>query len=263
MEYLAADPAQQVAVVLLGRFQVSCDGKEVVLPVASQRLVALLSLSGRLSRLVAAGQMWPDVSEGQSLANLRTILWKLRRIHRGIVEVSGESLGLPAGVIVDVQASVAQALGIICEAQSLPTDALLAYNGVGEILPGWYDDWALSERDRHRELTLHALECAAHELLRRGLPGAAMDAALSAVHLEPLRESAHSAVIQVHLVEGNVALAMRHFDAFRRTMLTEVGVDPTRSFSDLIGGPCPVEASNQMALRPNTVRRSWQAETGR
>ncbi len=58
----------------------------------------------------------------------------------------------------------------------------------------------LLERERLRQLRLHALERAAEELSRRGEHGQALDAALSCVRLEPLRETGHAAVLRIHLV---------------------------------------------------------------
>jgi hypothetical protein len=58
----------------------------------------------------------------------------------------------------------------------------------GELLPGWYDDWVMFERERLRQLQLHALETMAHRLAKEHRYADAVDVALAAVRLEPLRE---------------------------------------------------------------------------
>src|SRR3712207_7767400 len=70
-----------------------------------------------------------------------------------------------------------------------------------EILPDWYDDWLLMEREVHRQLRLHALESLAARLAQDARYGEAVDAALSAIAGEPLRESAHRTRSEEHTSE--------------------------------------------------------------
>ena len=39
---------------------------------------------------------------------------------------------------------------------------------MGELLPDWYDDWVLLERERFRQLRLHALDALCDDLTRAG-----------------------------------------------------------------------------------------------
>jgi DNA-binding SARP family transcriptional activator len=57
--------------------------------------------------------------------------------------------------------------------------------------------------------------------------GEAVQAGVAAIASEPLRESAHRALIGVHLAEGNVAEAMRRFDACRKLLRTQLGIEPS------------------------------------
>jgi DNA-binding SARP family transcriptional activator len=86
----------------------------------------------------------------------------------------------------------------------------------GELLPGWYEDWVLVERERLRQLRMHALEALAEKLTEAGRYGVAMQAAYAAVRADPVRESAHRAVVRVHLAEGNVLEALRAYELTRR-----------------------------------------------
>lgn len=225
----------RVLVHLLGGFQVWCGEHEVVLPPTSQHLLARVALTGRVPRSALAGELWPDLPEGRAQANLRTSLWQVRRLAPALLVHSGEMVALPAAAEVDVHLTQALALGVIRDVSAVPTDALMTHLHALELLPGWYEEWVLAERERDRQLRLHALELTAHALLSRGLAGAAMHAALAAVQLEPLRESAHRAVITVHLSEGNVAQALDQYALYRSVMLAEVGIEPTRSLQDLLG----------------------------
>jgi DNA-binding SARP family transcriptional activator len=102
-----------------------------------------------------------------------------------------------------------------------------------DLLVGWYDDWVLLERERLRQLRLHALEVLSGQLLAAGNGPAAVEAALAAVAVEPLRESAHRAVIRAHLAEGNRAEALRQRDQLRHLLRLELGVKPSRLVTDL------------------------------
>lgn len=103
-----------------------------------------------------------------------------------------------------------------------------------ELLPGWYEDWVIFERERLRHLGMHALEAAARRLTAQGDYPAALDAALHAVRREPLRESAHRAVILVHLAENNVVEALRAYKRFRILLVEQVGVEPSAGLTELV-----------------------------
>jgi DNA-binding SARP family transcriptional activator len=204
------------------------------LPRGAQRLIAHLGLCGRPGRGAIAGQLWPDVPEDHAKGSLRSALWRVQRVVPGLVEVSGGALGLAAGVRVDVQEFTAWARRAMdplagVEAGSTPDVALR-----GDLLPGWYDDWVLLERERLRQLRMHALEALADKLAAAGRCGEAVQAAYAAVRTEPLRESAHRAVVRVHLAEGNVAEAVRAYAAFRDLLTAELGVQPTAQMTELV-----------------------------
>jgi DNA-binding SARP family transcriptional activator len=51
---------------------------------------------------------------------------------------------------------------------------------------------------------------------------------------EPLRESAHRAVIEVHLAEGNPGEALRQYDLYRRLLRVELGLSPSQAIRSLV-----------------------------
>jgi DNA-binding SARP family transcriptional activator len=106
----------------------------------------------------------------------------------------------------------------------------------GELLPGWYEDWVLLERERLRQLRMHALEALAEKYVAAGRYGEAVQAAYAAVRAEPLRESAHRTVVRIHLAEGNVAEAVRAYESFQALLADEIGAAPSPLMCRLIGG---------------------------
>jgi DNA-binding SARP family transcriptional activator len=91
----------------------------------------------------------------------------------------------------------------------------------------------LFERERLRQLRLHALEALAVTLAEQRRFASAVEVGLAAVRIEP-RESAHRAVIRVHLAEGNVTQAMRQYRLRHRLFEQELGLEPSAPLTDLL-----------------------------
>ncbi|MGY1810518.1 BTAD domain-containing putative transcriptional regulator [Blastococcus sp. SYSU D00669] len=233
----------------------SCRSLRDELPRAVQRLVAHLCLSVRPPRAAVAGQLWPDVPEEQAHGSLRSALWRLQKVVPGLVQVSPRSLALADGVQVDVR-ELGEWARRLRDPRCAPDDVAVPDAGLrGELLPGWYDDWVLLERERLRQLRMHALELAAERLTAGGRYGEALEAAYAAVRAEPLRESAHRTVVRVHLAEGNVAEALRAFDSFRALLADELGVQPSDHMALLLAGVRRSRRPRAQELRPSRTGR--------
>ena len=233
------DRPSAARVTLLDGFGLEVPGRERPptaddLPRGVQRLVAHLCLSHRPTRTATAGQLWPDVPEDHAHGSLRSALWRLNKAAPGLIEVTGGALRLAVGVRVDVrelddwaQRAIAPPGG--ADEVAVPDAALL-----GDLLPGWYDDWVLLERERLRQLRMQALEAVAARLAFLGRHCEALEAAYAAVRADPLRESAHRTVVRVHLAQGNLAEALRAYDFFRTLVEDELGVPPTEQMTRLV-----------------------------
>jgi SARP family transcriptional regulator, regulator of embCAB operon len=234
-----ADHSSRVSV--LGGFQLWWSGNEQVdIPRASQRLLAFLAIRGGVtSRAGVAGVLWPDATEIHACSNLRSALARLNRPCRKMLRVSKLELGLAEGVTVDIRHAQSLARRLLDPAVTLgqsdlrPAAMMILSGG---LLPGWYDDWVLVEAEDWRQLRLHALETLAGRLTAVGCWGQAADAARAAVRAEPLRESAHAALIQVHLAEGNQSEAVRQFTHYRALLHAELGLEPTVRLRRLVQG---------------------------
>jgi DNA-binding SARP family transcriptional activator len=225
----------------MGRFRLLTGPTSLVLPTSATRVVAFLALHPvQHQRSYIAGQLWPDVTEQRARANLRNAVWKANTAADGLVEGDAETVRLRQNVEVDI-ARLRTAARDLLE-RSHPVDVSISPDIFAEeMLLGWDDDWALFERERIKQLCLHALESLSFLHLEAGAPATAIDAALLAVRLEPLRESAHRAISRAHLAEGNVAQALRQFHAYRQMLDRELGLPPSAEYRQLLGvGPHPV-----------------------
>jgi DNA-binding SARP family transcriptional activator len=212
--------------------------------------VARLCLAGRPARSAIAGELWPDVPEEHAQGSLRSALWRLQKAVPGLVDVSGSALRLSPGVRVDV-VELSAWVRRVHDPASRPEDIAAIDPAVrAELLPGWYDDWVLLERERLRQLRMHGLEKAALRLAAAGRHGEALQAAYAAVRTEPLRESAHRAVVRVHLSEGNPTEAVRAYELFRVLIADELGVAPSPALTALVSGiPRPRSAPGAGPVR--------------
>jgi DNA-binding SARP family transcriptional activator len=223
---------------LIGRFALWRGSQELGVAASGQRLIALLALRHRpVGRLYVAGTLWPDCPTERSLAVLRTTLWRVNQSGEHVIVAAPSFLGLDPDIEIDVYNLVAFA-GRLAEAEMAPgsadLDSVHLADLVGDLLPDWYDDWLQDEREGLRQTRLHALESLARGLSASGRHADAIQAALAAIRLEPLRESAHRTLIEMHLAEGNRSEAWRQFQRCRRLLREELGVDPSDSIRFLL-----------------------------
>ena len=223
----------RISLFLLHGFRLERALAAIQLPLSAQRVLAFLALrNGPLQRLFVAGNLWIDSSEEHANASLRTALWRLRRPDCTLVQATATHIQLANEIDVDVRDAASRAQRALRHTSE--DDDLSTLCSAGELLPDWYDDWVLIERERFRQLRLHALEAMCEQLTDGHRFGEAAEAALAAIAVEPLRESAHRSLIRTHLAEGNVGEAIRQFRAFRDRLHAELGLDPSPQMQQLV-----------------------------
>jgi DNA-binding SARP family transcriptional activator len=212
---------------LLRNFELRSDGQRVSLPPGTQRLIAFLALRGGvLQRGYVAGTLWLEYSQDAANANLRTAIWRLRRLPCPVLAGTTTDLALAPGVAVDLHRTAATIRGVSANGGYCADDELDDIMLAGELLPDWYDDWVVIERERFRQARMHSLEALCSALAHEGRYDQAIQVGLAAVADEPLRESAHRAVMHAHLAEGNRSEALRQYELCRRS-LSPLGLEPT------------------------------------
>jgi DNA-binding SARP family transcriptional activator len=238
-----ADRGAIPALQVLGGFELRIGARAVPLAANGRRVLACLALGGpAMRRDVLAGRVWAWSSEARAQANLRNALWRIRQVDRRVVEANHEEVRLGCDVAVDLRASAARARSLVeppspcgaTEATAWATAAATAELLEADILPDWDDDWVLLERERHRQLRIHGLEALSRCLAEEGRFAEAVDAAYAAITAEPLRESAHAALIRAHLAEGNRAEAARQFAVYERLVGDELDLPPSPAIAALL-----------------------------
>jgi DNA-binding SARP family transcriptional activator len=224
---------------LLQHFELRRANMPVALPETAQRLLALLAVrQGPQHRVQVAGTLWMDTSDEKASANLRTAIWRARRVDRDLVVSTGPYLAIGPEVHVDLTAVVDRARRLLDQSSGDIEDPQWCADSLaGELLPEWYDDWLLLERERLRQIRLHSLEALCNRLSELGQYSVAIQAGLIAASAEPLRESAHRALIGAHLAEGNMVEAIRQYDTFASLLSEHLGIRPSDRLRALVS-PC-------------------------
>ncbi|WP_139977788.1 AfsR/SARP family transcriptional regulator [Nocardioides litoris] len=223
---------------LLGGFGLSFAEEPLSPSAAGQRLLAALALGhgrGRAPRQAVAERLWPDLPAERAAAQLRSVMWRLPRPRgRAFVVADAGSVRLGDEVDVDLWRAEEVVDRTLAGPVEPPPSADLALLAL-DLLPTWHDPWLAVVQESHRQRRLHALERASEALRAAGRHSEALTTALAAVLCEPLRESAHRSVIEVHLAEGNHAEALRQFHSYRRLLAAELGLPPSPAIRRLVG----------------------------
>jgi DNA-binding SARP family transcriptional activator len=236
-----AGASESASICLIGGPYVLQSGMRSPVPEGSKKLLAFVALhGGRADRRQTAGTLWPGGSDVRAAGNLRSSLWRLREAGIQVIEADKSCVGMRRGAITDIQALDGWANRII---HGNPNDSDLhipqLISQAVNLLPGWYDDWVVSEREFLRQRLLHALESLCQYLASSRHFAEGVEAAMSAIRIEPLRESATRALVSVHLSEGNAVEALRSYEAYKRLVHRELGVLPSPDFTRIIDQHVP------------------------
>jgi DNA-binding SARP family transcriptional activator len=224
---------------LLAEFQLTVEGRAIRLPHSVERIVAFLGMSRRpVNRSRLAASLWPDVADHRANGDLRSALWRLRRLT-GIIEEEDNRLTLAPPVDVDVVEMTDLTQTLIARPARPALDRVPDLVIAHEILPDWDEEWLIAERERYRIQRLRALERSAEALLATADHAAALDAAMASVSTEPYRETAHRLVIKIHLAEGNNAEALRAYRTYRALVANELGIAPSPRMNELVASLSP------------------------
>src|SRR5262249_19176419 len=156
-------------------------------------------------RAYVAGHLWFELSQEHANACLRSTLWRMSRFPLPLVQATSTHLSLEPTVAVDARELDATAQRVLRASSSPAREDVDLLTNAAELLPDWYDDWLLPERDRLRQIRLLALEAAGEAFVEERRYSEAAIAALAAVETDPLRDSAYRLLIRSYLGSGNLA----------------------------------------------------------
>ncbi|WP_411376277.1 AfsR/SARP family transcriptional regulator [Arthrobacter sp. MPF02] len=220
---------------LMQSWQLRQGGSTLHVAARQQRLIAALAVRGPSLRTYIAGMLWPEYPEAKALESLRVTVHLVSRQLPGLLVKDGALLSLHHEVDVDLHA-----VRLILKEAALPGGTTAAGRLQElrdlEFLPGWYEDWVLFEQGRLRHDRLRAFSLLSRQFAGQGNHEAAAEAAIAALAIEPLYESAVRVLVAAELAQGNVASAMLAYEKYREQLSEDMGVTPSDALRKLISG---------------------------
>jgi DNA-binding SARP family transcriptional activator/predicted ATPase len=278
--------ADRIELRLLGHFQLLLDGKPVdgLNQARLQLLLAYLTLHRdlALSRQQIAFLFWPDSSEKQAFANLRKLLYLLRQALPAtdhFLSLTAETMAWRSDTAFTLDVAGFEAAFQRGETTASPATKSAAYQDAialyrGDLLPGFYDDWILVERERLRALHAGALTRLAELYEAQRAYADAIACAQRLLSQDSLQESSHRLLMRLHLLNGDRAAALRVYHTCATLLRDELGVDPSPATEELYQRLLWLEDQPQMPVQPlaataaplvgrtaewNRLRSLWQS----
>jgi DNA-binding SARP family transcriptional activator/predicted ATPase len=215
-------------VVTLGGLRLRVAGRPLTPPDArsAEALLVYLALQERMvPRDVLAHLLWPERDEERARANLRSAVYRLRRLLPDHVRADRRAIGLGGEIEVDALELERRLLaGDVAGAATLYRGTFLAGLHLGDSPE--FEAWAAAEAERFATLALAAHQGAVERALADGAAEEALRLARTLLILEPLHEPTHRVVMRLLGEAGRVPEALAHVDAFRRRLADEIGLEP-------------------------------------
>ncbi|HEX3466101.1 MAG TPA: AAA family ATPase, partial [Candidatus Elarobacter sp.] len=188
----------------------------------------LLNRQAPIPRRVLASALWPDHTDDEARANLRRHLHYLQH-HLPPAPRERPWLLADAAYVrwnpgAELELDVAEFERLAALPHRLG-DAVALYGG--ELLEQSDEEWLAPERERLRELYLHALSAHVGALRAARDHDAALAAARRLLHADPWREDALRTLLALRYEIGDRAGALAEYEHFARALHDELGAQPT------------------------------------
>ena len=234
-----------VEVHLLGGFNLQYNGQEAK-ALQTERLtlfLAYLFLNSETprSRRQLAFLFWPDSTEEQARTNLRNLIHLLRRALPEIdsfLEMDSQSVRWrsEASIRLDVKqfrdalAAAKSAKDESARVQHLQ-EAVDAYRG--ELLPGFYEDWILVQREEFHQAFLGALTQLAKLLEDARQYEEAIEVVNRLIRADSLNETAYGHSMRLHALKDDRAGALQVYHTCVTVLKRELDLEPSAEIKSL------------------------------
>jgi predicted ATPase/DNA-binding SARP family transcriptional activator len=243
----------RLALSLLGSFQVRLDGSAVT-TFESDKVRALLAYLAveadrPLRRESLVGLLWPESPEQAARRNLSQALFNLRQaigdaqatppylhISREAIQFNSASYHTldvaTCAALLDACATHPHQRAETCaactqrfqQAVELYRGSLLEHFSLADSVV--FEEWALVKREAIHRRMLSGLTHLANYYEHRSMYAEVQRYATRAIELDPWREEAHRHVMRALALRGERNAALAHYEACRRTLAAELGVEP-------------------------------------
>lgn len=243
-------------VSLLGRFDVRKNGVSILIPSRpAQSLLAYLILTTGIAhrREKLAGLLWPDSSEDNARSNLRQALWRVRKslsddsspeLTYLISDQISVEFNPKSNYWLDVSVLEKQTREINAPDQLM--EILKLYRG--ELLPGFYNDWVMLERERLQAVFEREVERLLEQLNDEHRWTEMLEWGEHWLAYGQNPEPAYRALMDAYGALGNRSKVAYTYDRCVKALRDDLGVEPserTRNlYEQLVQGTYAIEPSS-------------------
>jgi predicted ATPase/DNA-binding SARP family transcriptional activator len=222
---------------LLGRFEVSRDGKPVAITSRpAQSLFAYLILNAGTShrREKLAGMLWPDSLEETARDNLRHALWRMRKALESASStrfLHADDISIRFNESSDFWLDAAELEKLKEHASSDEMMTVLS-DYQGELLPGFYDEWVVLEREHLNSIFEHHMARLMSLLQEEKRWLDILDWGERWIKLGQKPEPAYRALMTAHAAKGDMSKVAATDERCVKS-LREMGVEPSEQTQSL------------------------------
>jgi len=227
---------KKLTLKLLGSPQISLDEQPLThfMSRKAQALLIYIAVTGKLhNREMLADLFWQNMPSSQSLKNLRTVLPNLRQLVGTHLMITRQTIAFNRECLYQLDVEAIQAIANYRKTDNLQplSEAVTQYQE--DFLEGFhvpdapeFENWALMERERLRELAISGL----HTLAERYLGQRNYTAGLTMTHklltLDPWRETAHQQQMFFLACTGQRRAALAQYNTCCQMLADEFNAEP-------------------------------------
>ncbi|MGD8730816.1 MAG: BMP family ABC transporter substrate-binding protein [Anaerolineales bacterium] len=229
-------------IFVLGQFSLRKEGDLIVVPSRpAQSLFAYLALNPGLThrREKLAGMLWPDGTEDNARRYLRSALWRIRK--------SFEEAGLDSDAYLmssDIQMCLIEDAEYTLDAEQILERKNISKWSIedlrervalykGELLPGFYDEWVVLERERIHAAYDQKMRLLVNAMLAERRWDDAIDWGERWIANGFAPEPAYEALMIAHAGMGDLSSAIAIYRRCQDNLSRELGLEPSGELREL------------------------------
>lgn len=201
----------------------------------------LLYQDKSVQRAQLADELWPESSAKQARTNLRRELHSLRNRHAIFQEcVTSDQLCIKWSTSSDFEFDVdnfnstyERFKATSCNSDRLKTGENLLSQPIEVLIPGYHSEWIEKQRDLLKSRWLYVAEELVSIYKKKKELQDALRLAKDITNILPHKESTYLQLMQLHLLQGDNAMALHAYHQCATVLQDELGVEPSSEIKNL------------------------------
>ena len=196
------------------------------------------------SRSALAGLLWGEMPEANARMNLRRTLSRLRPAVGSHLHITPHDIAFNRAMPYQLDVELFESAVSLARQHDQLGNATPLRKAInlykGDFLAGFhvrkapaFEEWALGQRARLRDLAVQALHMLVADCAQEGDFAAGIAYANHLLALDPWREAAHRQLMELLARSGQRSAALMQYEVCRRVLSEELGVEPTPATRDL------------------------------